>query len=61
MGCTVDILDFDHVAEQYATLLTLADRTVVLIFIEYDTGESTILRPHSSWTVCKVLGMSRLC
>ena len=33
----VDILDFDHVAE-YPALLTLADRTAVLVFIENGAG-----------------------
>ena len=34
----VDVLNFDHVAEQYAPLLTLTDRAIVFVFIENDAG-----------------------
>ena len=53
----VDILDFDHVAEQDTTLLTLADRTVVLVFIEYDGGRINDLEATLQLDRSQVLGM----
>ena len=57
----VDILNFDHVAEQETTPLTLADRTVVLVFIEYHAGRVDDPEAALQLDRLQVLGMSRLC
>ena len=50
-----------HVAEQYATPPTLADRTVVLVPIEYQAGRINNLEATLQLDRLQVLGMSRVC
>ena len=47
--------------EQYVTLLTLADRTIVLVFTGYNTKRVNDLETTLQLDSLQVLGMSRLC